>query len=104
MLIVSFLSAGVVSVAAGVYCLHYEHIVKEYGACPIPMLVREAETGNVGTCTCELGIYTSTLITGKSTAQGFFSVVRVLFMKTKRTSHAVIIERCCKFNTSTLSR
>ena len=63
-----FLSAGFVSVAAGVYCLHYEHIVKKYGACPIPMLVGEAETGNVGTCKCELGIYMPTLITGKSTA------------------------------------
>lgn len=47
LLIVCVLCAGVLSVAAGVYCLHYELIVKEYGACPIPMLVGEAETGNV---------------------------------------------------------
>ena len=45
---VCILCAGVVSVAAGVYCLHYELlIVKEYGAYPIPMLVGEAETGNI---------------------------------------------------------
>ena len=74
----SFLSAGVVSVAAGVYCLHYELIVKEYGACPIPMLVGEAETGNVGTCTCELGIYTPTLLQAsqQQQRQHFLSVVR----------------------------
>ena len=62
-------TAGVVSVAAGVYCLHYEHNVKEYGACPILMLVGEAETGNVGTCTCELDIYMPTLITGSQQQQ-----------------------------------
>ena len=37
--------AGVLTVAAGVYSLHYQKIVKEFGACPIPMLVGESETG-----------------------------------------------------------
>ncbi len=46
MKMLSVLSIGVLSVAASVYCLHYELIIKEYGACPIPMLVGKAETGN----------------------------------------------------------
>lgn len=90
------------SVAAGVYCLHYELIVKEYGACPIPRLVGETETGNIEWCTCELGIYTlCNLITGKSTAaKAALSLcgqtANGFLMKTKRTSDAVIIKRRCK--------
>ncbi len=37
--------AGVLTVAAGVYALHYEMIVRGFGACPLPMLVGESETG-----------------------------------------------------------
>ena len=41
----NFVFPGVLSVAAVVYALHYEAIVAIYSACPIPILVGDAETG-----------------------------------------------------------